>query len=63
MTRAEPTRNDRDVDPRQPGEQRSSISGAQTLWDIGEFWDSHDLTRYEAQATEVTDQVEVALGR
>jgi hypothetical protein len=50
-----------DVNPREPGGQVSSISGARTLWEIGEFWDSHDLTDYDEQTEEVTDQVEMRL--
>ncbi len=50
-----------DIDPHEPGGQVSSISGARTLWEIGEFWDTHDLTQYDEQTKDVTDQIEVHL--
>jgi hypothetical protein len=50
-----------DIDPHKPGGQLSSISHARTLWEIGEFWDTHDLTEYEDQTRDVTDQFDVAL--
>jgi hypothetical protein len=50
-----------DIDPHEPGGQLSSISQARTLWEIGEFWDTHDLTTYDEQTEDVTDQFEVRL--
>jgi hypothetical protein len=50
-----------DADLRAPGGQRGSISQGRTPWEIGEFWDAHDLTEYSEQTRDVTQQVEVAL--
>ena len=35
-------------------EGRSSISGASTVEDIGEFWDSHSLADYAEEMAEVS---------
>ena len=35
-------------------EGRSSISGASTVEEIGEFWDSHSLAEYAEETTEVS---------
>lgn len=50
-----------DADLHNAGGQLSSISGGKTPWEIGEFWDTHDLTEYDEQTKDVTDQVEVHL--
>lgn len=39
-------------------EEAASISGGKTPEEIGEFWDSHDFTDYEAASREVTDEFE-----
>lgn len=39
--------------------RKASISQGTTPEQIGEFWDTHDLTDYLDQTTDVTDQVEV----
>lgn len=38
---------------------RSSISQASTIEEMGEFWDTHDFTDYEASCPDVTDQFEI----
>jgi predicted DNA-binding ribbon-helix-helix protein len=40
-------------------ESRSSISQAQSYREIGEFWDTHDLTDYWAQTEEVEFEVDL----
>lgn len=38
--------------------ETSSISKGATPQQIGEFWDSHDLSDYEAELSDVTGQIE-----
>lgn len=37
---------------------RASISGGTTPQEIGEFWDEHDFTEFEAQSPDVSDEFE-----
>lgn len=41
----------------------TSISGAKTLDEIAEFWDTHSLADYWDQTHEVEFEVSLALGR
>ena len=41
------------------GRNRSSISKAQTYKEIGEFWDTHDLSEYWDQTKPVEFEVEI----
>jgi hypothetical protein len=38
---------------------RTSVSGAQSYKEIGEFWDSHDLTDYWNETKEAEFEVEI----
>jgi hypothetical protein len=49
------------ADLHEPGGQLSPISRAKTPWEISEFWDTHNLTDYQDQTEDVTDQFEVSL--
>jgi hypothetical protein len=40
-------------------ENRSSISGGKSYREIGEFWDTHDLSDFGEQAKEVHFDVEI----
>jgi len=44
-----------------PNIQKSSISGSSGPAEIGEFWDNHDLTDFEAQTRDVTGEIEIAI--
>ena len=50
-----------DAELHEPGGQVSSISKARTPWEIGEFWDTHELTDFDAETEDVTEQIEVEL--
>jgi hypothetical protein len=41
------------------GENRTSISGASTYREIGEFWDTHDLSDYWDQTHEVQMDINI----
>ena len=44
-------------------EGRSSISGASTVEEIGEFWDSHSLAEYAEETAEVSFELRARQAR
>lgn len=42
-------------------DKRSSISGAKSLEEMGEFWDRHDLTEFDTDAPDVDFEVRSAV--
>ena len=40
-------------------QQRTSLSGARTLREVADFWDTHDLTDFEDQTRDVDIEVEI----
>ena len=46
------------MDGKEAQSEPASISRGTTAREIGEFWDSHDFTDYEAECPDVTDQFE-----
>jgi len=44
---------------RKTKEQRTSLSGARTLREIADFWDTYDLTDFEDQTRDVEIEVEI----
>ena len=46
------------MDGKEAQSEPASISRGTTAREIGEFWDRHDFTDYDAECTDVTDRFE-----
>lgn len=44
------------------GTSQSSISKSNSLEEMSEFWDTHELSDFEAAYPDVTDQFEISIG-
>lgn len=43
--------------------RKTAISGARTIAEIAEFWDTHDFTDYEDRCPDVTEKVKINIRR
>jgi hypothetical protein len=43
--------------------RKTAISGAHTIAEIAEFWDTHDFTDYEDRCPDVTEKVKINIRR
>ena len=43
--------------------RKTPISGARTVAEIAEFWDTHDFSDYENRCPDVTEKVKIAIRR